>query len=164
MTDNQLEHVANVVMAYVSNNPVPRAELATLMADVSKAFSALSAPVVEAEPAPTPAVNPKRSVFPDYIVSLENGKQFRSMKRHLSGLGMTPAEYREKWKLPHDYPMVAASYAAQRSSLAKKLGLGRKPAAQAAPAAAPSKSPEAAAASVEPARKPRKARSKTTSE
>ena len=80
-------------------------------------------PVPEAA---TPAVNPKRSVFPDYIVSLEDGRKFKSMKRHLGLLGLTPEEYRAKWNLPRDYPMVAPNYAAKRSELARKAGLGHK--------------------------------------
>ncbi|ESZ51024.1 transcriptional regulator [Mesorhizobium sp. L103C131B0] len=73
-----------------------------------------------------PAANPKKSVFPDYIISLEDGRKFQSMKRHLGLLGLTPDEYREKWGLSHDYPMVAPNYAAKRSALAKASGLGRK--------------------------------------
>ena len=77
----------------------------------------------------TPAVNPKKSVHPDYIISLEDGKRFKSLKRHLAThYGLTPDEYRRKWGLPADYPMVAPNYAAARSELAKKIGLGRKPA------------------------------------
>jgi predicted transcriptional regulator len=68
----------------------------------------------------------KKSVTPDYIISLEDGRRYKSLKRHLTGRGLTPAEYRAKWGLPHDYPMVAANYAAQRSELAKAIGLGRK--------------------------------------
>jgi len=78
-----------------------------------------------------PAVNPKKSIHPDYIVCLDDGKKFKSMKRHLAGLGMTPDEYREKWGLRADYPMVAPNYAATRSALALAAGLGRKPAAPA---------------------------------
>ena len=80
----------------------------------------------------TPAVNPKRSVFPDHIVCLEDGKKFKSLKRHLAtDHGLTPDEYRAKWGLPADYPMVAPSYSATRSALAKSSGLGRKPAGDA---------------------------------
>ncbi|WP_352765893.1 MucR family transcriptional regulator [Mesorhizobium sp. M0589] len=79
-------------------------------------------------PEQKPAVNPKRSVFPDYIISLEDGRQYKSLKRHLAtSHGSTPDEYRTKWGLPKDYPMVAPSYSATRSALAKSLGLGRKP-------------------------------------
>jgi predicted transcriptional regulator len=83
------------------------------------------APAPEAEK-PVPAVAIKKSVTPDYIISLEDGRQYKSLKRHLSGRGLTPAEYRTKWGLPHDYPMVAPNYAAQRSEMAKAIGLGRK--------------------------------------
>jgi predicted transcriptional regulator len=91
-------------------------------------------------------VNPKRSVHDDYIVCLEDGKKFKSLKRHLSThYDMSPEQYREKWKLPADYPMVAPSYAAARSSLAKKMGLGRKPKEAAAPAPAPKRGRKKAA-------------------
>lgn len=134
-----LELTADVVSAYVSNNPVPTSELASLIVSVSAALSGLGqAPEVETL-ALTPAVNPKKSVFPDYIVSLEDGRKFKSMKRYLGLLGMTPDEYRAKWGLPHDYPMVAPAYSAARSALAKQMGLGRKAAAQPEPVAAPAK-------------------------
>ena len=81
----------------------------------------------ETAPVQKPAVNPKKSVFPDYIISLESGKRFKSLKRHISAnYGLTPEQYREKWKLPSDYPMVAPNYAASRSALARSMGLGRK--------------------------------------
>ncbi|WP_027146089.1 MucR family transcriptional regulator [Mesorhizobium sp. WSM3626] len=117
---------ADIVAAYVQNNPVPTTGLPDLIASVHAALLKLEQPVVAVKPAPVPAVNPKKSVFPDYIVSLEDGRKFKSMKRHLGLLGMTPDEYRAKWGLAKDYPMVAASYAAQRSALAKSIGLGRK--------------------------------------
>lgn len=163
MNPDQLELVADVVKAYVSNNAVPRSELPAVIADVSRAFSSLGAAVVEAAPEIRPAVNPKRSVFPDYILSLENGKQFRSLKRHLSALGMTPQQYREKWSLPRDYPMVAESYAAKRSALAKQIGLGRKAAVKApAEEVAVSAPVQPAKPSEAPAKTPRKARAKKT--
>lgn len=129
--ETYLELTADIVSAYVSNNPVPASELASLIVSVNAALSGLGQPVEAEAPVLTPAVNPKKSVFPDYIVSLEDGRKFKSMKRHLGLLGMTPEEYRIKWKLPHDYPMVAPNYAATRSVLAKKMGLGRKPTAKA---------------------------------
>jgi predicted transcriptional regulator len=129
--ETYLELTADIVSAYVSNNPVPASELASLIVSVNAALSGLGQPVEAEAPVLTPAVNPKKSVFPDYIVSLEDGRKFKSMKRHLGLLGMTPDEYRAKWKLPHDYPMVAPNYAAARSALAKKMGLGRKPTAKA---------------------------------
>ena len=122
---NFLELTADIVVAYVSNNSVQAANLSEFIASVHGAVSGLGASAVE--PAQEPAVNPKRSVFPDYIISLEDGRKFKSMKRHLGLLGMTPDEYRTKWNLPRDYPMVAPNYAAARSELAKKIGLGRKP-------------------------------------
>ena len=144
--DSNIEHVATIVSAFVSNNPVPPSDMPNLIASVSAALSSLGQPAPVPEEKREPAVNPKRSVFPDYLVSLENGKQFKSLKRHLSTLGMTPADYRAKWGLPRDYPMVAASYAARRSELAKSIGLGRKAKAaeiQEAPAAEPAPAPEA---------------------
>lgn len=121
-----IELTADIVSAYVSKNPVPAAGLPELIASVHSSLSGLGGPVVPAVGAPTPAVNPKKSVFPDYIVSLEDGRKFKSMKRHLGLLGMTPEQYREKWGLKPDYPMVAPNYAATRSALAKASGLGRK--------------------------------------
>ena len=79
-------------------------------------------PQVEAK---TPAVSIRRSITPDFLICLDDGKRFKSLRRHLAGLGLTPAQYREKWNLPSDYPMVAPNYAAQRSELAKKIGLGQ---------------------------------------
>lgn len=124
-----IELTADVISAYVSNNPVPVAELPALIAQVHQSLSGLgSAAVAQAEEAQKPAVNPKRSVHDDHIICLEDGKKFKSLKRHLSThYNLTPEQYREKWKLPSDYPMVAPAYAAARSSLAKKMGLGRKP-------------------------------------
>lgn len=120
------ELTADVVSAYVANNPVPAAGLAELIASVHASLSGLDGQVAAPAETKAPAVNPKKSVFPDYIVSLEDGRKFKSMKRHLGLLGMTPDDYREKWGLARDYPMVAPSYAAKRSELAKASGLGRK--------------------------------------
>ena len=120
------ELTADVVAAYVSNNPVPVGELPGLIVSVHASLSGLSKPAAPALEQQVPAVNPKKSVFPDHIVSLEDGRKFKSMKRHLGLLGMTPDQYRAKWNLPRDYPMVGPSYAAQRSALAKSIGLGRK--------------------------------------
>ncbi|MER8421658.1 MucR family transcriptional regulator [Mesorhizobium sp. M1329] len=121
-----LELTADIVAAYVQNNAMPATALPDLIASVNSALSGLVQPVEEPPPSLTPAVNPKKSIFPDHIVSLENGRKFKSMKRHLGLLGMTPDQYRAKWGLAKDYPMVAPSYAAQRSVLAKSIGLGRK--------------------------------------
>lgn len=142
-TDNNelhLELTAGIVSAYVSNNPVPTAELASVIASISAALVGLGQPVEAIEPPQMPAVNPKKSVFPDYIVCLESGKKFKSLKRHLAvHYGLSPDEYRIKWNLPADYPMVAPSYSASRSALAIKLGLGRKPKAEPESVAAPAK-------------------------
>jgi predicted transcriptional regulator len=120
------ELAAEIVSAYVSNNSVQVSDVAKLIGDVHKALSSTHAGKVEPKQAPlTPAVNPKRSVFPDYIVCLEDGKKFKSLKRHLkTHYDLSPEQYREKWGLPKDYPMVAPSYAEARSALAKKMGLG----------------------------------------
>ncbi|EKF40614.1 MucR family transcriptional regulator [Nitratireductor indicus] len=127
--DNMLiELTAEVVAAYVSNNPVPAAELSNLIADVHAALGRVNgAPEPEPVEKQKPAVNPKRSVHDDYLICLEDGKKFKSLKRHLmTHYGMTPDQYREKWGLDPSYPMVAPSYAVARSQLAKKMGLGRK--------------------------------------
>lgn len=126
--DNLIELTADVVAAYVSNNSVPAAELPALIADIHGALGRLGG-TVEAAPAEKqkPAVSPKKSIFDDYIICLEDGKKFKSLKRHLmTHYGLTPEQYREKWGLDANYPMVAPNYAAARSNLAKKMGLGRK--------------------------------------
>lgn len=122
------ELTADVVSAYVSNNPVPAGDLPGLISEVHSALGkTISGVTEEVQEKPRPAVNPKRSVTDDYIVCLEDGQKFKSLKRHLmSHYGMTPEEYREKWGLAPDYPMVAPAYAAQRSRLAREMGLGRK--------------------------------------
>jgi predicted transcriptional regulator len=122
---------ADIVAAFVQNNSVPVAGLPDLISSVNAALSGLNQPTVIDTPIQAPAVNPKKSVLTDYIISLEDGRKFKSMKRHLGLLGMTPDEYRAKWGLARDYPMVAPSYAAKRSELAKSIGLGRKPTAKA---------------------------------
>jgi predicted transcriptional regulator len=128
ISDPMIELAAEIVSAYVSNNSVPASELTNLIGDVYGALkrTAGAAPApVEAEPL-KPAVNPKKSVMPDYIICLEDGKKFKSLKRHLrTHYDMTPEQYREKWGLPADYPMVAPNYAAARSALAKQMGLGQ---------------------------------------
>ncbi|MDX8528938.1 MucR family transcriptional regulator [Mesorhizobium sp. MSK_1335] len=122
-----IELTADIVSAYVSNNPVPVASLSDLIASVNSSLAKVRQPVTPEKPAQEPAVNPKRSMFPDYIICLEDGKKFKSLKRHLGvHYGLTPDDYREKWGLARDYPMVAPNYAAQRSALAKSSGLGRK--------------------------------------
>ena len=122
------ELTADVVAAYVSNNPVPAVELPNLISEVHAALGrvggAKSSVIAEKQ---KPAVNPKRSVHDDYIICLEDGKKFKSLKRHLmTHYELTPDAYREKWGLDPSYPMVAPNYAAARSELARKMGLGRK--------------------------------------
>jgi predicted transcriptional regulator len=122
-----LSLTADIVGAYVSKNSLPSAALTDLIGRVHQSLTGLSSATAVKEVAPlVPAVPIKKSVTPDYIVSLEDGRKFKSMKRYLGLRNMTPAEYRAKWGLPNDYPMVAPNYAAQRSELAKKIGLGRK--------------------------------------
>ena len=133
-----VELAADVVSAYVANNNVPMSDLAGLIASVHSSLLGLGK---KAEPAPVaaqvPAVSIRKSVTPDASICLEDGKSFKSLKRHLSSkYGMTPAEYRTKWGLPADYPMVAPAYAEARSALAKSMGLGRKAAAVVPPAKA----------------------------
>jgi predicted transcriptional regulator len=118
---------AEIVSAYVSNNPVPSADIPALINQVHNALLRVSAGQGEASTEPLkPAVPVKRSITADFIVCLEDGKKFKSLKRHLrTQYGMTPEQYREKWGLPADYPMVAPNYAAARSQLAKQMGLGQ---------------------------------------
>jgi predicted transcriptional regulator len=122
-----IDLAADIVSAYVSNNTVSAADLPALIADVHRALSNTQTGLQQPEPEPLkPAVNPKKSVFPDHIVCLEDGKKFKSLKRHLrTHYDLSPEEYREKWGLAADYPMVAPNYAAARSALAKKMGLGQ---------------------------------------
>lgn len=128
LNEELLELTADLVGAYVGNNAVPIAQIPELISDVHAALVKLtSGPLAKAGSLAKPAVNPKKSVFPDYLISLEDGKHYKALKRHLTIRGMTPAEYRDKWKLPSDYPMTAASCSAARSALAKKAGFGRKP-------------------------------------
>lgn len=122
-----IELAADIVSAYVSNNSVPSAELPTLISDIHNALTRISGSSVEVLPeAPKPIVSVKRSITPDYLVCLEDGKKFKSLKRHLrTQYNMTPEQYREKWGLAADYPMVAPNYARARSQLAKDMGLGQ---------------------------------------
>ncbi|TGR10481.1 transcriptional regulator [Mesorhizobium sp. M4B.F.Ca.ET.190.01.1.1] len=130
-----IELTADIVSAYVSKNAVPVSSLPDLIESVNSSLARIGQPVEPEKPTQVPAVNPKRSVTPDYIICLEDGKKFKSLKRHLAThFGLTPDEYREKWGLPHDYPMVAPTYSESRSNLAKSLGLGRKTLTKKAPA------------------------------
>lgn len=124
-----VELSADIVSAYVSNDPVSPAGISELLASVFTALKGLSGPTEQPSPDPRkPPVSIKKSITPDHIVSLEDGKPYKSLKRHLAVRGLTPAEYRTKWGLPADYPMVAPNYAEARSQLAKQIGLGRRPA------------------------------------
>eukprot|EP01037_Dinobryon_pediforme_P035777 gene35777-42360_t len=127
-SNDLIELAAEIVSAYVSNNTVSAHDLTALIGDVYAALQRTSAGIApEPQPEPLkPAVPVKKSVTPDYIVCLEDGKKFKSLKRHLrTQYNVTPEEYREKWGLPADYPMVAPNYAQARSDLAKKMGLGQ---------------------------------------
>ncbi len=137
-----LECTTSIIAAYVSNNTIQKENLPGLIADTFNSLAQVNttgaAPAEELKP----AVPIKRSVQPDHIVCLEDGKKFKSLKRHLmSQYNMTPQEYREKWGLPGDYPMVAPSYAQARSELAKKMGLGQRSASAAEPAKGSAKTP-----------------------
>ncbi len=124
-----VEVAADVVAAFVANNSLPVGELPALIQAVHGTVVRLAGgaeiPAIPQAAAKEPMVPIRRSITPDYLICLEDGKKFKSLKKHLAGLGLTPAQYREKWKLPADYPMVAPNYAAQRSALAKKIGLGQ---------------------------------------
>ncbi|ARQ00909.1 MucR family transcriptional regulator [Pseudorhodoplanes sinuspersici] len=128
--DNKfIDQTASIVAAYVSHNTIAADQVPALIAKVHAALSQVSGGQAVAggggEPL-TPAVPVKRSVFPDYLICLEDGKKFKSLKRHLrTQYKMSPEQYRERWNLPADYPMVAPNYAKTRSQLAKKMGLGQ---------------------------------------
>jgi predicted transcriptional regulator len=143
---NAIEMTADIVSAYVGNNSVSASDLPRVIQQVHSAIKGISEPPVEAPAvAQRPAVPIKRSVQPDHVVCLEDGRKFKSLKRHLQArYNLSPEEYRAKWGLPTDYPMVAPNYAATRSALAKSMGLGlgrRQPKASAPEpkAAAPAK-------------------------
>ncbi len=127
---NFIELAADIVSAYVSNNSVPATDLPSLIGEIHSALlrvggSPAPAPA-QPEAAKAPAVPVKKSVTNDYIICLEDGKRFKSLKRHLrTQYNLTPEQYREKWSLPPDYPMVAPAYAKARSNLAKQMGLGQ---------------------------------------
>jgi predicted transcriptional regulator len=117
---------ADLVSAYVAHNAIQKSDIPGLIASVHASLTSLGAPKAAPEPEkPVPAVPIKKSITQDYLISLEDGRRYKSLKRHLSGRGLTPEQYREKWGLASDYPMVAPSYAKQRSDLAKSMGLGR---------------------------------------
>lgn len=115
-----------IIIAYINNNTVATDELPMLIRSVYGTLERVHTPTSSAPPMRVPAVPIKRSVFPDYIICLEDGKKLKMLKRHLNAAyGMTLDQYRERWELPHDYPMVAPNYAARRSVLAREAGLGR---------------------------------------
>jgi predicted transcriptional regulator len=126
-SDPLIELTAEIVSAYVSNNSVPATDISGLISQVHASLARISTGQVEIQSEPLrPAIAVKRSITPDHIVCLEDGKKFKSLKRHLrTQYSMTPEQYREKWGLPPDYPMVAPNYAAARSELAKQMGLGQ---------------------------------------
>ena len=128
-TSSAIDLAAEIIAAFVANNPLPKTELPALIQAIYMTVARLegepkSVPV-PIEPK-APAVPIRRSITPEFLICLEDGKRFKSMRRHLAGLGLTPDQYREKWNLPADYPMVAPNYAAQRSAMAKEIGLGRR--------------------------------------
>jgi predicted transcriptional regulator len=124
---NNIELAADIVSAYVSNNSVPAGDLPSLIQEVYGALTRVGAGVSVTPTEPQkPAISIRKSITNDYLVCLEDGKKFKSLKRHLrTQYGLSPEEYREKWNLPADYPMVAPNYAKARSNLAKQMGLGQ---------------------------------------
>lgn len=132
MKETLITLTSDIVAAHVSNNSVSVDDLPNLISNVYGALSNLGEAVIETEALPEPAVSIRASVKPDYIVCLEDGKKLKMLKRHLmTHYNMTPEQYRQRWNLPADYPMVAPNYAEKRRDLAKKIGLGRKPGAKA---------------------------------
>lgn len=128
MKETLITLTSDIVAAHVSNNSISAEEVSTLISNVYSALSSLGNEEPEEEPAPEPAVSIRASVKPDYLVCLEDGKKLKMLRRYLrTNYDMSPEEYREKWNLPADYPMVAPNYAETRRELAKKIGLGRKP-------------------------------------
>ncbi len=139
-----VELTSDIVSAYVANNKVATSELPDVIASIHAALRGLD----EKKPAEpeklTPLMPIKKTITADYLISLEDGRRYKSLKRHLSGRGLSPVEYREKWGLAKDYPMVAPNYAKQRSELAKALGLGQQRRKKVEAAAPPPPAPEAA--------------------
>lgn len=119
---------AEIVAAHVSNNAVSTADLSALIRDVYRTLSNIETPPAPVAEKPQPAVSIKKSITPEYLICLEDGKKLKMLKRYLkTAYDLTPEQYRERWGLPADYPMVAPNYAEKRSELAKKIGLGTKP-------------------------------------
>lgn len=124
-TTDLIALTAEVVSAYVANNALQPSDLPGLIASVHEALRAAAEPPAPAAELLVPIVPIKKTVTPDAIISLEDGKPYKSLKRHLTSRGLTPDEYRRKWSLPHDYPMTSEKYKAERSQIAKASGLGR---------------------------------------
>lgn len=142
-----IELAVDIVAAYVSNNSVPPSDLPGLIGTIHNALDTLST-AGRASNAPVEKLTPaqiRKSVTHDHIISFEDGKPYKTLRRHLTLRGLSPEAYREKWGLPRDYPMTAASYSAQRSELARALGLGQQRRKHRAPAAAPVEAPAPAA-------------------
>jgi predicted transcriptional regulator len=157
--DITLECATSIVAAYVANNTIPKENLPGLILDTISALARVKQPEAPVEEL-KPAAPIKRSVQPDHIICLEDGKKFKSLKRHLmTHYNMTPDDYRQKWGLPADYPMVAPNYALARSELAKKMGLGRREeavaSAETASSAAKGKKAPAPVKKAGPGRKPK---------
>jgi len=148
---NSIELTTDIVRSFVASNSLPRSDLPALFQSVHATVKTLAEggePAAAAIEPAAPAVSIRKSLTPDYLICLDDGKQFKSLRRHLATLGMTPEQYREKWNLPSTYPMVAPNYAAQRSAMAKAIGLGQ---LRGKPVVAPPASVEAIeAAAVEP--------------
>jgi predicted transcriptional regulator len=153
---------ADIVSSYVANNSVQHTELPPLIASVHAALQGLVAPKQVEPEKPQPAVPIRKSVTPDFLISLEDGKRYKTLKRHLRGLGLTPDQYRAKWGLPGDYPMVSASYAQKRSELAKSAGLGQIRNKRAAAKSAPQEVISAPAETAKPKRRAPAKKAKAT--
>jgi predicted transcriptional regulator len=137
-TSNPIDLAAEIVTSFISNNSVPRGDLPALIEAVHAAVKRLAEPGEVAAAVidpPAPPVSIRKSVTPDYLICLEDGKRFKSLRRHLTALGMTAEQYRAKWSLPSTYPMIAPNYRAERSALAKNIGLGLREKPVAAPPA-----------------------------
>jgi predicted transcriptional regulator len=147
-TDSLVGLTADIVAAQVANNTVAVSDVPALIQNVHAALAALGNAAPVAVEGPKPAVSIRASIKPDYLVSMIDGKRYKMLKRHLGQNGYTPESYRAAYGLPADYPMTAATYAAMRSELAKKIGLGRKPKAAPVPAAKASRKPRAVAAAI----------------
>ena len=145
-TSALVELTANIVSSFVENNRVSSQEIAGLIKATHGALNGLGTPVPELSPVQEPAVSIRASIKPDFIVCLEDGKKLKMLKRHLmTHYQLTPEQYRAKWNLPRDYPMVAPNYAEQRKVLALKIGLGRKAKPEVAEIAKPARKPRAKA-------------------